>query len=140
MCSSDLIDTIKRAISWLKTVKNVPSHTMYHKSGDVEADSLYINVYRKDLRQNKELFPNNENFVCFVDYNNNGVTTLKHGGILESIWNDFYHETIDNMIISWREGQYFTRTKTIKVGRNDLCPCGSGKKFKKCCYGKGIYD
>lgn len=27
-----------------------------------------------------------------------------------------------------------------KVGRNDLCPCGSGKKFKKCCMGKGIYD
>ena len=30
------------------------------------------------------------------------------------------------------------RTKTIvreipKVGRNDLCPCGSGKKYKKCC-------
>ena len=23
-----------------------------------------------------------------------------------------------------------------KVGRNDLCPCGSGKKYKKCC-GKG---
>ncbi len=21
----------------------------------------------------------------------------------------------------------------IKVGRNDKCPCGSGKKFKKCC-------
>jgi preprotein translocase subunit SecA len=30
------------------------------------------------------------------------------------------------------------KTKTIvrevpKVGRNDLCPCGSGKKYKKCC-------
>ena len=23
--------------------------------------------------------------------------------------------------------------QVIKVGRNDLCPCGSGKKFKKCC-------
>jgi SEC-C motif-containing protein len=23
--------------------------------------------------------------------------------------------------------------KTPKVGRNDSCPCGSGKKFKKCC-------
>lgn len=22
---------------------------------------------------------------------------------------------------------------TEKVGRNDLCPCGSGKKYKKCC-------
>ena len=21
----------------------------------------------------------------------------------------------------------------VKVGRNDPCPCGSGKKFKKCC-------
>jgi uncharacterized protein YchJ len=24
-----------------------------------------------------------------------------------------------------------------KVGRNNLCPCGSGKKFKKCCLGRG---
>lgn len=27
-------------------------------------------------------------------------------------------------------------TKSIyqaKIGRNDLCPCGSGRKFKKCC-------
>lgn len=23
--------------------------------------------------------------------------------------------------------------KTIKVGRNELCPCGSGKKYKQCC-------
>ncbi len=23
-----------------------------------------------------------------------------------------------------------------KVGPNELCPCGSGKKFKKCCMGK----
>ncbi|MDL1959437.1 MAG: preprotein translocase subunit SecA [Deltaproteobacteria bacterium] len=25
------------------------------------------------------------------------------------------------------------RRKGKKVGRNDLCPCGSGKKYKKCC-------
>jgi len=24
-----------------------------------------------------------------------------------------------------------------KIGRNDPCPCGSGKKYKKCC-GKGL--
>ena len=24
-------------------------------------------------------------------------------------------------------------THTAKAGRNDLCPCGSGKKYKKCC-------
>ena len=26
-----------------------------------------------------------------------------------------------------------TITKGKKVGRNDSCPCGSGKKYKKCC-------
>jgi len=29
-----------------------------------------------------------------------------------------------------------TIKKGIKVGRNDPCPCGSGKKYKKCCYPK----
>ena len=22
----------------------------------------------------------------------------------------------------------------VKIGRNELCPCESGKKYKKCCY------
>ncbi len=26
--------------------------------------------------------------------------------------------------------------KALSVGRNDPCPCGSGKKYKKCCLGK----
>ena len=29
-------------------------------------------------------------------------------------------------------GDTFER-ETPKVGRNDPCPCGSGRKFKKCC-------
>jgi methionyl aminopeptidase len=35
------------------------------------------------------------------------------------------------------------KMKTVKVGRNDPCPCGSGLKHKKCCLGKsdpGIAD
>jgi len=24
----------------------------------------------------------------------------------------------------------------MKIGRNDPCPCGSGKKYKKCCLDK----
>ncbi|WP_462323017.1 DUF1186 domain-containing protein [Halochromatium sp.] len=29
--------------------------------------------------------------------------------------------------------QQVPSAKTVKVGRNDPCPCGSGKKYKKCC-------
>ncbi|MBW1707552.1 MAG: SEC-C domain-containing protein, partial [Deltaproteobacteria bacterium] len=25
------------------------------------------------------------------------------------------------------------KRKGKKIGRNDPCPCGSGKKYKKCC-------
>lgn len=39
--------------------------------------------------------------------------------------------------------QEYVDTVTVrvenKIGRNDPCPCGSGKKFKKCCIDKGIY-
>lgn len=27
-----------------------------------------------------------------------------------------------------------TLVRRVKVGRNDPCPCGSGRKFKKCCH------
>lgn len=29
------------------------------------------------------------------------------------------------------------REKKVKIGRNEPCPCGSGKKYKKCCGGNG---
>ncbi len=36
---------------------------------------------------------------------------------------------------SERQGAFERKGK--KVGRNDPCPCGSGKKYKKCCGRKG---
>lgn len=45
------------------------------------------------------------------------------------------------------EGDSETRTETAhktvhhkKVGRNDPCPCGSGKKYKKCCMEKDLRE
>ena len=37
------------------------------------------------------------------------------------------------------------RTKPVvrdykKIGRNDPCPCGSGKKYKNCCLNSGKYE
>jgi Protein of unknown function (DUF1186)/SEC-C motif len=40
-------------------------------------------------------------------------------------------ETEATLWNSLTDGPAFNRYKD--VGRNDLCPCGSGKKFKKCC-------
>lgn len=129
---NQILAIINQAIDWLLTLKNPPSPTIALKYGEMPADALYINVYRNDARKSKELLTSNDNFVCFVDYNANGTTTLQNGGLLPVIWNSLAHEKVDKMFIAWRERKHLTR-QVEKVGRNDPCPCGSGQKYKKCC-------
>ncbi|TEW56196.1 YchJ family protein [Psychromonas sp. RZ22] len=31
------------------------------------------------------------------------------------------------------DGTFYPNEKSGKISRNDSCPCGSGKKYKKCC-------
>ena len=95
-----ILKIINKSIDWVKSLKNVDSPTIHHKCGIMEADSVYMNVYRQDTRRNRELMPNNENFVCFVDYNNTGETTLQHGGIFQEIWEQFNHEKIGKLRIA----------------------------------------
>jgi hypothetical protein len=42
----------------------------------------------------------------------------------------------DNASTGWLPNHVPKRNPFRHVGRNDPCPCGSGKKFKKCCLGK----
>lgn len=55
-------------------------------------------------------------------------------------WDDiFTPEKKDELYKEQKRSTTFVR-EGKKVGRNDPCPCGSGRKFKQCCMGKGIYD
>jgi uncharacterized protein len=40
---------------------------------------------------------------------------------------------LTSLVSAQREPAPKLRSMTAKIGRNDLCPCGSGKKYKKCC-------
>lgn len=57
--------------------------------------------------------------------------TMAKDGLLPII---FQHEVdhMDGKTIFDRKRQPIRRT-TPKIGRNQLCPCKSGKKYKKCC-------
>jgi uncharacterized protein len=53
---------------------------------------------------------------------------------------------LSKLAFLWRAGQPFERMMQLvqaedsrsvpTTGRNDPCPCGSGRKYKKCCLGK----
>ncbi|AGX45435.1 SEC-C metal-binding domain-containing protein [Clostridium saccharobutylicum] len=47
-------------------------------------------------------------------------------------WDGIFSEEKRNEIQKQYKESKIVRN-TEKVGRNDLCPCGSGKKYKKCC-------
>ena len=34
------------------------------------------------------------------------------------------------------DGSFTEQARSKKIGDNDPCPCGSGKKYKKCCKSK----
>ena len=47
-------------------------------------------------------------------------------------WNNIYTEE-ERKNFTKEQKKSRTIVKDKKIGRNDPCPCGSGKKYKKCC-------
>lgn len=65
-------------------------------------------------------------FKCFLGHINNDFKLLR----------DRYLRMKDygkKRIARKKQNRDVQRIKNSKIGRNDPCPCGSGKKFKKCC-------
>ena len=65
-------------------------------------------------------------FVKMVEYKAEHLYTLPQ-------WNEHFTEDEQkDMYLEQKRSGTFVR-EGEKVGRNDPCPCGSGKKYKKCC-------
>ena len=52
-------------------------------------------------------------------------------------WNDILGEEKMAEIVKQYKASKTVRRESPKIGRNDPCPCGSGKKYKHCC-GKNV--
>ena len=48
-------------------------------------------------------------------------------------WNEIFTEEQLKQYYKEQKAAQTYRREGPKVGRNDPCPCGSGKKYKKCC-------
>lgn len=60
-----------------------------------------------------------------VEYKAEHLYTLKQ-------WDNIFDETKQKALYAEQRNSR-TIVKGKKIGRNDPCPCGSGKKYKKCC-------
>lgn len=67
---------------------------------------------------------------------NNWSDYTKNKGIVDNL---IQHRIEEYLYPPQTEPETYQRQHR-KVGANDPCPCGSGKKFKKCCRGNGKFD
>ncbi len=58
---------------------------------------------------------------------------FKYMEFVEKLSIDFHTEEVPEVTIRNIEPSYERTRSSMKVGRNEPCPCGSGKKYKKCC-------
>jgi uncharacterized protein YecA (UPF0149 family) len=63
-----------------------------------------------------------------IEFKNDGQLFSAEGKEAQIIQHEIDH--MDGILIIDKE------YKSNNVGRNDPCPCGSGKKYKKCCISK----
>jgi len=70
-----------------------------------------------------------EGSVEFIAYYSQNGEEIKHHEVSTFRKEDGAWTFVDGRVLN----QPFRREQP-KIGRNDPCPCGSGKKYKKCCW------
>jgi len=70
--------------------------------------------------------------VTYWDIDGIKYTDELHKGFEGQIWQ---HEVnhLNGVVEVVESGIFIEEPKPISAGRNENCPCGSGKKYKKCC-------
>lgn len=72
-----------------------------------------------------------------ITYDQNGTVTDVYGKkyLIDEVKEDEYNRLmhIGKENAEARIERYKKRTGKNKIGRNERCPCGSGKKYKHCC-------
>jgi preprotein translocase subunit SecA len=97
-----------------------------------EAFELF-NTFEVNFRDENQV---NEVLQLVMNLSNNVRLWENNGHTPQQIFEKFEKSNLKPL--SDKPFQFGGRVKKEKAGRNDLCPCGSGKKYKKCCLNKEI--
>lgn len=117
------------AVAWLGLAELKPLAQQAFQHGSIDPEWLIFKEFEEDLQYSVD-HPEAE------PLNPDGKLTL-FGDTIEELsrWDAFKPKTPGKDAPEWGPDSLGipVRDPLRKVGRNDPCPCGSGKKFKKCC-------
>jgi len=125
-------DGFVKGTSWLLDIwdEYLPKSFVDEHAAQVYVLSLFAN-YELSLQIHQESSTQEKSLEEFAE----GVLAK---GLFHDAMQSYAHigRSISEALeqIDTARSQIYTRAK--KIGRNEVCPCGSGKKYKKCCLGK----
>ena len=150
----------------LKRLEEEPNNAgFYLRAGNVARNfnkyNEAIKHYEKSIELNPKLIASYLNLVGIYEfrYKNYDIEDAKTSAIfyLNEMLDLFRTQNFDTLTLknpdtliqfigekSESLGVYIPELRKVpvfsgrKIGRNDLCPCGSGKKYKKCCIDKDV--
>ncbi|MPQ31284.1 tetratricopeptide repeat protein [Clostridium estertheticum] len=118
----------KEAMNYFQEYTVLYNYDIY-KSSIKKLEKDYPHLYALKVEFFNKLTNNIERKKMQVEYK-------KHLGNYKHIINRFFdeddNEENEESLKDYEPQEPIVREES-KVGRNDLCPCGSGKKYKKCC-------
>ena len=106
---------------------------LYMIENDVEREELK-NTLIDESRINRNLYP----FKPFYEYIYDTVGIMEEWQCFRYIEDEEFEKSENYIICQYiiqKRKENFEKPKA-DIGRNDLCYCGSGKKYKKCCMNK----
>jgi hypothetical protein len=116
------------AVAWLGLTELEPLAQKAFQRGSIDPMWLTFKDFEQDLQHAID-HPGAEPLLA------DGHLTLFGDTVAElSRWHGFKPKTALAEALDYVESLAMPHSDPLrKVGRNDPCPCGSGKKFKKCC-------
>ncbi|MDP1585961.1 MAG: DUF1186 domain-containing protein [Bradyrhizobium sp.] len=117
------------AVAWLGLTELKPLALQAFQRGSIDPEWLELRDFEEDLQYSVE-YPEAEPLHSGGDLTPFGETVAEL-----SKWVDLKPQMLNTDTPEWAQESLGipVRDPLRKVGRNDPCPCGSGKKFKKCC-------
>ena len=104
---------------------------------DIMTMTGFLDGINDSLKISNPIEEMDENTVVSLDYDKEKLYYNMVGAKAEWLYE---LEQWDNLLTPERRKELYreqksstTIVKPPKIGRNDPCPCGSGKKYKKCC-------
>lgn len=142
-----LLDSVHASPHQLRALQTIfLAAKQKRQSADDVADEVEKEI--PELKTLRDVLPKTRNqLYTFCALIGAAITTMVNGGyalmedstaLTEQDVRAIVEQALDDQGVSSAETEQQAPTKPEKkVGRNDPCPCGSGKKYKKCCLIRG---